>query len=278
MATVYHASGQTDWSQVAAWTDGIGGAGTVPVSTDTVIFDTGSDAVTNGLSNAAVDLTSLSFTPGFTGSVGNSGTSLNIAVFQTSTGILTYAGSGTAYITAGTNGIWTARVTGNGKLFLTGGTITILEVTRGLCDVNDQVTLNSKTVRLYGGSTAIDYKGSDSPTTIDIMGGSHYIRRAAATVNVYGGSVVYQVDKAAAAISSALNVYGGLVDFRAGSIAALNGNGGAITFENAVRPITVTAATLTSVFQVLSKQGKAAKVTWPSITWRGEAVNEDFTT
>jgi hypothetical protein len=267
--TLYHVDASTDWSLAASWRTAIFGAGSVPDSTDTLYFTNGSANVTAGLSNAAVDLTALYWTPGFSGRIGTAGTPLTIAVQQTATGICEYAASaGYLYLTAGTNGIYTFRCKGGGKAYLTGGTFDIVEVASGECDVNDQVTLNSKTVRVYGGYTVIDYKGSDTPT-IDIFDGTVLLKRAA-TVNLRGGRLILQVEKVATAIGT-LTQTGGHVDLRAGNITTWNGDEGTYSHENTVQPITV-GTLVKGNLRPTTIAGRGPSVTFSTVTPRGPGI------
>jgi hypothetical protein len=259
MATVYHVDAATDWSLAASWRTALFAGGTVPVSGDTVYITNGSANITSGLSNAAVDLAFLYVTPGFSGRIGTSGTPLTIAVENTNAGILEYAASaGYMYVTAGTNGIDTLRVKGGGKLYATGGTI----------DVLDQVTLNSKTVRVYGGYTVIDYKGSDTPT-IDIYDGTVLLKRGA-TVNLRGGRLIFQVEKVATGIST-LTQTGGMIDLRAGNITTWNADGGDAITENTVQPITVSTLNKGGT-NFLTGKGRGPSVTYSTVNVRGPGI------
>jgi len=121
------ASADGNFSTANNWIDLATGVAALaaPITGDSCFFNRTSDAVTAGLSQAAVDLVTLAFGPGFTGSIGAIGTSLSIGV----TTQLTYAARcSICNITAGTNGIALASVGGSGTVSLTGGTTTLLVV------------------------------------------------------------------------------------------------------------------------------------------------------
>lgn len=237
------AENSTDWSLAASWVDNVGVASTVPVSTDNTRIMIGRQTIANGLSNAAVDLTTLMIGDKFMGNLGSNGTSLEIAVFQTSTGVFTYqAGGGVAYVKAGTAGIHKCLVQGRGKLFLTGGVFSILEVSRGSCDCNDQTNLNAKVVRIFGGDTTIAFRSGDAPTQVDVYGGVVRLYRPPTTLNIYDGSVILYVDRSANSAAT-LNQTGGSCRLLGGNVPIWNIYNGTFDASDASRPITLGGTT-----------------------------------
>lgn len=274
MATRYHLAGTTDFGAGASWHDGVYGASGAPASTDTLWLTEGADTISAGLSQAAVDLTALRVTDGFSGRVGAPGSSLTIAVQQTNTGIVEYAASGGyMYLAGGTNNIWKVRVKGAGKLFLTGGAVAgtgdAIEVYGGELDVADGCAIDGTSLDVYGGSTVVDYKGSDTITTLNIHSGTVVMRRVCTTVNLFGGTLVLQVEKAVLAATT-INQRGGMYDHRAGGITTWNAYEGDATFANGIRPLTIATTNLFKT-NILSRQNKTASVTYTTVNDVGGA-------
>lgn len=282
-ATVrYWKAGSTDVGLAASYHDGTYGASAVPAVSNIIFFTEGSDTITaqtaSGLAVAS-GLQYVGFNNGFTGNLGQSGTSITVSTNTRGSGqyaIETFdyaAGGGRAYIAAGTGGIDQVLVRGSGKLYLTNGTInTNVDVSSGELDINGLVVLNSKTVNIRGGNAVIDYKASDTPT-INMYGGTLLCRRAGGTINCYGGNLIHQVEKAATGATT-INILGesAKVDYRAGNIGTLNAQKGYLTFSNAVRPVTITTMTLADCTVEESSTG-GAKITRPAtITYQGKAA------
>lgn len=244
--TLYHKEGTTDWADAASWESSTGGAGSVPDSTDTLYFAESGDIVnTNVTGHTAVDLAAIYVTENFKGTIGGNGTSLTIAVDNTSTGVLTYeAGGGAMYYTAGTAGCFLLRVQPRaGKFWLTGGTINSgIEVSSGELDINASAVVNTKFLRCYGGTTEVAYKASDVITTHDVRGGMVTMRRVCTTINVTSGVLNLFVE-AAATGTTTINLFGGTVRHYAGNIPVFNVYGGTYDGTVAARPITLGATT-----------------------------------
>lgn len=121
-----------DWSDGNNWSStryGATGAG-APASNDVVyLLDPPQFAITSGLSQGAVDLNGMTIGPDWNGQLGAPGSPLTIAVSGTSGATLSISGSGSVYITAGTNGVDIAKLQcrGAGKVWLTGGTFAQVE-------------------------------------------------------------------------------------------------------------------------------------------------------
>lgn len=276
----YHNEGTSDMGVIAGWRTATFGAGVVPVDTDTEYWVGGSDNVTTGVDQTGVDLAERNVTSGFTGRVG-SGSSPNIVGINAAVGLgsgaFNYgAGGGVWYVKADpTNGIDIIRVDSAGKLYVVGGTInTKIDLTRGQIAIDENTVLSAKTVNSWGGEGTLDYKADGTPPTINIYGGSWLIRRRC-TLNLKGGSVLLQVEKSTS--DSTITQDGGYLDIRAGGI-ALTGNGGKATFANAIKPIAISAATISGSYDVQEKQGRVgALVTWPAtITFTGVAIPSGF--
>lgn len=282
MATTrYHNEGSTDWANAASWRTETFGGSAVPVDTDSVYFDGGSDNVSSNVDQTGIDLATLAFTSGFSGRVGAGSSPLIIGVNAAvglGSGILEYgAGGGVAYVKADpTNGIDIVRVTGAGHLYLVGGTInTKAEITRGQLSIDENTVLSAKIVNIWGGETVIDYKADGTPPTINVYGGTVFIRRRC-TLNLKGGNVVFQVEKSTS--DSTVTQDGGMLDWRAGNL-ALTGNAGTLTFANAIKPVAISAATIGAghVIPIDGRQGRGVAVTYPTITFAGETIPAGYT-
>jgi hypothetical protein len=123
MATVTWTGGGNDgdWDNEVNWS-----TGTVPVDSDDVILDAGSRDIVDGLNQSAVTLTSLTIRPGYTGSIGANGTSLQISATT-----LSYSGGGEFININGTFTTAEFSPPGAGEWSLTGGTTTTLRVLGG---------------------------------------------------------------------------------------------------------------------------------------------------
>lgn len=280
-----HLAGATDLSLIASWYQGAYGAGAVPLASGVVQFMEGNDNITGGLATLNLALAHVTFTNGFGGTLGGAGTSATIAantnggtgeygVDGAATGVekvIYGAGGGRAYITAGTNGIDVVKADSKGKLFLTGGAInTRVELDGGEMDINDQTALSSASVEIWGGSYRIDFKADATNPTFNLYGGSGLMLRSAGALTINGGSHIFQVEKEAGISTGAVVINGGFVDWRAGDMpaAAVSFLGGEVSFDNAVRPIDMSAATLVVAGNTKMSFGgpPGAKVKWPAST------------
>lgn len=275
-ATVrYWRAGGNDLNLAGNYHDGAYGASGVPAVSNIINFTEGMDRITANLTALTVSgFQYWAFTEGFGGFLGGNGSSATISCHTRGSGqyaneTLEYAaGGGFAHIVAGTGGIDIVKCnTTGGHLFLNGGTInTRLEMVRGLCDVNDQVDLSGKTMEVWGGEIVVEYKADGTDPTINIFGGVTILRRPPGTITVNGGKVIVQVEKETAGAAT-LTINNGEVDWRAGAIGTgLNLNGGFLTFKNAIRPISLSAATIVAANTYIDRAtAPGAKVTWPAV-------------
>jgi hypothetical protein len=141
-------AGDGDWSNANNWASaryGSTGAG-APASNDDVFILDGDKPIIDGLSQAAVDLNSLTVGDGYSGAIGTESAALTIAVSGTSGATFTYRGRGPyCKIAAGTNGIDRLHVesTGGGTIYLVGGTTTLLDVGTGNVTVEAAAVLTT---------------------------------------------------------------------------------------------------------------------------------------
>lgn len=209
------AAADADWATAGNWASVSGTPATPPGDDDVIIFDerSGSNStITSNLDQSARDYQRIEFRPGFGlvgGSIGASGSPLICSVSNTSTAsdpMVVFSASGaTVYIGGSGETIDELRVnqTGNGRLVLTGGTVTRTVVESGaVVDVNDGVVLT--TVNIKGGRV-IDNDNSNTSTLVEVIGGTYVTKRPVTTLTVDGGQ---STSKAAATVGT-LNVGGG---------------------------------------------------------------------
>jgi len=145
-------AGDGKWATTGNWS-----SNSVPVTGDDVRIELGSDAITAGLSQGAVNLASLRIS--FNGTIGSTSTPLTIGC---NSGSVIVTGTGSQYkIAAGTGGI--SRLIFNPKsfstLFLAGGTTSSLELaTSGMCEVDASAVVT--TLYTTGCGVAIAYNAT----------------------------------------------------------------------------------------------------------------------
>lgn len=249
-----------DWSVAANWSPS-----GVPVSTDDVILETSTQAVTAGLDQSAVALTSLTIKQSYTGNIAAAGTYLEI--MSTRVDIGEHYGQGTP------NGSERIKLDlrGDGS---TSSQVTIHNTASTTADDNEspvRLLFNEATADLYvrKGSVgiAVDAPGETSVldeihvgfttgrstdaqvvigsgVTLDelqITGGVTTLKCAATTVGISDG----QLQTEGAGAITTLTVDGGVVIANSrGTITTLNCNGGETNFFRSTEDRTVTTPTL----------------------------------
>jgi hypothetical protein len=188
-----------NWGTASNWD-----TGAAPVTGDDVVIKSTNQNITAGLNQTAVDLASLTITEGYTGSIGNAGSSLTISC----SGTVTITAKGTIRLTAGSADITTLKVLAAGPegFFLNGGTTTTVHSgPTGILNISaDAVVTN-----YYGGGmTAIAGASGTAFTLVEIAAGSIYSDRTAATLRLLGDGC-RAVIRRAAAISTAAYVGNG---------------------------------------------------------------------
>lgn len=192
MADRYWLGVTSDWTDTANWSTtltGVGGSA-APVSTDAVyILKGGLDINVNVSGHTAVDLNSLTIGGEFTGSIGNLGTALTIAVSGRTS--INYSGSGQILITAGTNDIDDLHITrpggsGSASVNLTGGRFTAIYAGRGV-NLTMEAGATCTTFLSTGANVTIEYN-STAITTGSWYGGVVACRRTVTTGTVEGAN------------------------------------------------------------------------------------------
>lgn len=237
MATQYHNTGGINWSLAASWHDGVHGAGAVPIAGDTIYFTEGSDVISAGLS-PGLAIAVLSETEGSSVRLGGSSASLVTGTIT----LLDKGGKGAWYIaaTAGTATITSARIR-DGYTYISGGTVSALDVLGGEVVINSAALLTSAAVTLRGGVLTIEY-GLGSTASYTVYEDTVLtLYRPCTALTVNGGRVVIQIVDSVTVIG-AVTINGGSVDWRAGNATDLFPNAGKLTFENQMKPLAITNA------------------------------------
>ena len=240
MATKYWDGGGAagDFGAAANWSDDA-----APANNDVLILSSNSEAITGAAVSG--DNMDLVVGPGWTGNIGTTGTELEadfdnidysgkaLAVYIDPTQAVTAinisdTGPGdTALVIRGTTTVTNLRCTGGSGTvtFGTSRTITTVEMigASGLTLDLASGTVVGTTLRMDAGICKIDA----AFTNVEVFGGTLEItgNPTIATLDIYGGTVKYNVSGSTAAISTRLAVYGGTFDASGvtGSAATITG-------------------------------------------------------
>lgn len=198
-----------DWSVAANWSPS-----GVPVNTDNVIFDgTSNQAVTAGLNQSAVTLTSLFVSDDYSGAIAASG-----GYLQINSALVRFAGTAAAYIdgTLTTVNVSNTLVDSSYGLFLD-GTVTTLRVSKGRVQVQASAALTTLELAGSQNGAVVDIGASVTGLTT-IRNGKGTVTSASACTNVEqaGGSTTFS----AGAISGEANIYGGTFTYSANATLA----------------------------------------------------------
>ena len=249
-----------DFSDGDNWDDNA-----VPAGGDTLIFSSNSEDITGGDHTSITDTSTVVIVgKGWTGNFGTNVTPLNIRAAS-----IEYSGQGTAnYFTLSstTTLIHVADTAGGDNALTLGGTgtITTLRVTGGRGTISSTGARTITTIEVLGASVAnVDMslatvvgttlqqdsgvcKIAGNYTNIEIAGGTLEISgtpTSIATIDIYGGKVLYSVSGTTAAITSRLSVYEGVFDAGelSASVATITGaevyEGGTIDEQNGLETI-----------------------------------------
>lgn len=250
MTVRYHLAGTTDWGNASSWHDGVYGSSAVPVDTDSVYFLEGSDAVASNVTLGAAgdELTLISESAGFTGSVGTAGTPLALKVTNANSLVFNKGGFGRWNVSGA---IPTLNMrSGYLGLVATGSVATAANVYGGELYCGDTTTLDTIPLLINGGAVTIDYKAADFPV-ITVNDGTLFMSRLHGAVVINGGRVVLQVMKSITA-STSITLNGGELDWRAGYVTTFTPKGGRLITANQAKPFTITNAV---VYQGTTVQG-----------------------
>ena len=241
MATrTWISTSSTDWNTAANWS-----GAAVPVNGDDVYITSGSTNIA-GYDASATDLTSLTVGSSYTGTIGSSGTELEINATT-----FNFAGASDAYIDncTFTNFIVQSTSSSSTALNLSNATITNLRVFGGF----GTVTVSSGSI-----TTKIEQIGADGVTlniadgltiggscTLTVDSGILQLNQAVPTITVFGGLVDIQLDSGTI---TTLNQYGGRIRWiptASCTITALNLYSGLFDAKDSTSPTyTITDATV----------------------------------
>lgn len=244
MADTYLTEGATSFV-AGSWADGIGFAVGADLNIDRMTAQT----VDAGLDQSAVaQIDYLKIGRGFSGTIGTLSTPLKCgasAAALNAMGIFNDAAGGTLYLHAANiagagvaNTIAYYAHSGMGRAYLVGGAFTTIDVGSGYVEVGQSAT--SPTVNVGGGEMFID--SGTAATTLNIFGGKVRTKRQFATINNYGGALVYDIS---ATITTGLCGSTARWDHRGGNITTMT-IAGAFTVENLNRTCTVGVTALTT--------------------------------
>lgn len=254
MAIAYLNEGATSFA-AANWSDATGFA-----TNATLVISSGSQVISGALDQSAVvtGINSLHIRSGFSGRIGGP-TPLKVDADAGAPNLISYgASAGAMYLQAGGGSavITNLYVGTGGQAYLLGGTFTNVYFSRGYMSVNESTVATN--AYLFGGSSV--FEAGTVFTVLNVFGGNHVIKRACATVNVFGGSVVYDVPTSEATTAT-VNVYQGAT-FRhmsSRTVTAMNVYG---TYDPTDLRIDVTLTALNVYpFGKYQLTGKAATVT-----------------
>lgn len=233
MATTY-------WNATGAnqtWTTDGNWSGSHPGTDDIAVLDGRSQNAVDGIDDSATDYQAVRVTPNYGGTIGSSGTSLTLAVSNTSTSSdprFTFAGSGAAYIAAGGNGIDYLDVQrAPGGFFLTGGTTAAMYITSGRVNIGASATVT--TLYVLGGEVSIAQGATI--TTMNHYAGTVIAEAGATTLNTSGGRFVARE----AAAFTTINNYGSTLNLQStGTAGTVNLFRGTLTPAGAKDNVTIT--------------------------------------
>lgn len=246
MATRYLAEGSTDLNVTASWRATIDGATgqTVPTAGDTVYITEGSQIVNTNPTTLNVDLEYVEVTRGFTGDLGESGTPLTIACSNSGDSVFVLNSGGRySYITAGTANIDRLKIAvpAGSKVYLTGGTFTLVEVYSGDVIVSGSATVT--TLRHYGG-TVTARAGTAFTTAIVQNGAILRSERSITTGLLAGDSRTVMMEAAGSGTLIRVTGNAWFNPQSSGTFAQIDQHGGVITPEGARFPVPVTLLNL----------------------------------
>lgn len=243
MAVAYLTENSTTLA-AAAWSDA---AGFVIAATLIIDRNTAQTIGTAVDQSAIAQIDYLKIGKGFNGTIGTSASPLKFGANSTATntkgffndsgGIVYFQAANILGGGAAANTIGYYSHSGVGRAYAIGGALTTADVGSGYFEIGQGVT--NTTLNVCGGEVFVDYNAS-AGTTLNIYGGRVYTKRQYTNVNVYGGSLIYDIT---ATITNGTLVAGARWDHRGGDIT----NGilaGAFTVQNLNRSCTIGVTSL----------------------------------
>lgn len=226
-----------------AWGDGAGGSGSGLANGNDYIVDSGFGPITAGLDQSALTgIASMYFTKNSDGIVGGGsvGSFLIDADVDANSYIANY-GKVTLYLAAaGVSGVISNFSCGPGSVnYLTAGSFAELDLDGGTTSINE-ATVISGTARINGGLNTIMYNATNA-TKFQINGGVTTIKRAPTTLEINGGTVIFDPDEEEEYTSKTLTLNAGTLILKAGSYPTVNLNGGTLDLSQNKRALVLGA-------------------------------------
>jgi len=232
-----------DWSDLNNWVEAA-----VPVSTDNVYIVSGSVDI-DGIDVNAVALASLTVGQQYTGSIGSSGTKLQISATN-----FDYSGQGTSMYIEGTFTTVTVQNTSTDEnalnLYGDSDTIATLRILGGRGSINIAASCNITTVIEQIGADGVTTNIADSTTiggscALTMDSGKMELNQAVPTITVFGGDLEAALDTGTV---TTLNQYGGKIRWNPSAsctITTLTVYGGLFDSSDSTAPeFTITNATI----------------------------------
>jgi hypothetical protein len=221
--------------------------GAVPVDLDDIVFDSGAVPVKYGLDQSAVTPASVTFTAGYTGTIGlpatNSDNAASTYVEYRGT-YLQYGNSGDATTTAITIGGGTGSGSGRIKLdsgtgrvnVVINGTGNAAEASAGVPAVLWKGTHASNTVTISKGTLGIAFVAGETATVATLNVGYQSQIASDATVQVGAGATLTTINQSGGALTvnsnvTTANVTNGTYTQAAGMLGTLNADGGRVIYK-----------------------------------------------
>jgi len=237
MADKVYIGADGNWATSASWSPS-----GVPAYPDNVRIPAGAGNISLGLDQSAVWLGNITFEKGYTQTVGNSTSYLQIRGNFT----LDYAGTGAAYIDIGNSPMSVVNVydaaraaTGYSGLYLKATNLTLLNVVQGQVGIAAKAfeTSTVTTIRSVGSSASVVVGSGCALTTFSQIDGDTVLNCAATTVNVYGGTLR---TRGIGAITTMTAEKGDIFPESTGTITTINAHGGTFDFLQSGAARTVT--------------------------------------
>ena len=229
MATPIWISNDGDWNNTASWS-----TGSVPVSTDTAVFDGVNSvvSVTGGLNQTGIDLANLQISPEYTGDIGLTGNPLQLdtdAVIHRGTGTLHYKGDGgvsqirvdstnliDAAVLSGTASTWQVhvkkgRVTCTDTMATSGSIFSIIAMSDKSIVIIEKNGAELATGIIVNAGFVENNRGVSAADSIILVNGGTYVHEDGAVRNLHvlGGVAEWNANET---LTSAI-VEAGLLDF-----------------------------------------------------------------
>lgn len=238
MATAYLNEGSVTLA-AAAWSDTTGFADNADL-----VIDRGGQTITTELDKSALTegINSLIVSADFYGNIGsatNGPLIVDVDYASSPASYIKYNARGGSfwYRSGGDNTLCRRFIhSGAGTVYYQGGTISLIEASRGASFVNASTVVT--TMYVYGGNHVIE-NNATAITTLVVLGGQVVLKRGVTTLVVGGtGQLVADLESGSLGSTSA-TMYGGRIDHRAGACPNFVFDAGSYSTMYARRPFTI---------------------------------------